>query len=131
MDNYAYYLRAAEGDPFDLGPLVEQWSKTYDMVVRLHPDIDLRPDGVRSTSDEFRDEIEKILDEILPGLIPERRTVDLNASEIDDRFDWWPLAERLAALMEQPLYAAGVPKRRSRRQPRPQRAETPQMDLDF
>jgi nicotinamide riboside kinase len=131
MDNYAYYLRAAKDDLFDLGPLVAQWSKTYDMVVRLHPDIDLRADGVRSTSDEFRGEIERLLDESLPGLIPERRMVDLDASEIDDRFDWWPLAERFAALMEQPLYAAGVPKRRSKRQPRPQPADVPQMDLEF
>ena len=131
MDNYAYYLRAAEGDPFDLGPLVEQWSKSYDMVVRLHPDIDLRSDGVRSTSDEFRDEIENILDGRLPEFVSGRRLVDLNASEIDDRFDWWPLAERFAALMEEPLYAAGVPKRRSRRQPTAEPADVPQMDLEF
>jgi nicotinamide riboside kinase len=131
MDNYAYYIRAAEGDPFDLGPLVARWSTTYDMVVRLHPDIDLRSDGVRSTSDEFRDEIERILDDRLPEFIPEQRLVDLNASEIADRFDWWPLAERLAALMQQPLYAAGVPKRRPRRQPRTQPTEVPQMDLEF
>jgi len=131
MDNYAYYLRAAGGDPFDLGPLVAQWSKTYDMVVRLRPDVDLRSDGIRSTSDEFRDEIEKLLDERLPGFIPDRRLVDVNASQIDDRFDWWPLAERFAALMEEPLYAAGV----SRRRPRPQRktepVDVPQMDMEF
>ena len=131
MDNYAYYLRAAEGDPFDLGPLVEQWSKSYDMVVRLHPDIDLRSDGVRSTSDEFRDEIENILDERLPEFVTGRRLVDLDASQIEDRFDWWPLAERFAALMEEPLYAAGVPKRRSRRQPTAEPADVPQMDLEF
>lgn len=131
MDNYAYYLRAAQDDPFDLGPLVAQWSKTYDMVVRLRPDIDLRADGVRSTSDEFRGEIERLLDDNLPSFIPERRMVDLNASEIDDGFDWWPLAERFAALVEEPLYASGVPKRRSKRRPRQQEADVPQMDLEF
>ena len=131
MDNYAYYLRAAGGDPFDLGPLVTQWSKTYDMVVRLRPDIDLRPDGIRSTSDEFRDEIERILDDHLPELISERRMVDINASQIGDRYDWWPLAERLAALMEEPLYAAGIPKRRSRPQRKPEPSDVPQMDMEF
>jgi nicotinamide riboside kinase len=131
MDNFAYYLRATEDDPFEVGPLVAQWSKTYDMVVRLRPDIDLKSDGVRSTSDEFRDEIERILDEHLPGLVPERRMVDINASDIDDRFDWWPLAERLAALMEQPLYAAGVAKRRPKPLRKPQPADIPQMDMEF
>lgn len=130
MDNFAYYLRAAEGDPFDVGPLVTKWSQTYDMVVRLHPDIELRADGVRSTSDAFRDEIESILDERLPSFVPERRLVNLDASEINDRFDWWPLAERLAALMEEPLYAAGVPRRRVRPAPKP-RPDVPQMDMDL
>lgn len=131
MDNFAYYLRAAGGDPFDLEPLVAQWSKTYDMVVRLRPDIDLRSDGIRSTSDAFRDEIEAILDERLPELVPDRCLVEINASQIDDRFDWWPLAERLAALMEEPLYAAGVAKRRSRPQRKAQVPDVPQMDMEF
>jgi len=72
MDNYAYYLRANGGaGPFDVGPLVAKWSETYDMVVRLRAGIELREDGVRSTSDEFRDEIESILDELLPVLVPQ------------------------------------------------------------
>lgn len=130
MDNFAYYLRAAEGDPFDVGPLVSKWSETYDMVVRLRPDIALRSDGVRSTSDVFRDEIEALLDDRLPKLVPDRRLVEVNASDIDDRFDWWPLAERLAGLIEEPLFAAGVPRRRPRRtrQPAP---EVPQLDLEI
>ncbi len=130
MDNYAYYLRAAQGDPFDIGPLVTTWSQTYDMVVRLRPDIELRSDGVRSTSDTFRDEIEALLDEHLPLLVADRRMVEINASDIGDRFDWWPLAERLAAFVEQPLFAAGVPRRRSRptRRPAP---DLPQLDLEI
>jgi nicotinamide riboside kinase len=130
MDNFAYYLRAADGDPFDVGPLVSKWSETYDMVVRLRPDIELRSDGVRSTSDVFRDEIESILDERVPKLISDRRLVEINASDIDDRFDWWPLAERLAGLIEEPLYASGVPRRRVRRtrQPAP---DVPQLDLEI
>lgn len=130
MDNYAYYLRACGGeDPFSVGSLVREWSGTYDMVVRLLPDIDLRDDGVRSTSDEFRDQIEVILDAELPALVPERNLVVERASAIDDRFDWWPLAERLAGLIEQPLYADGVPRRRPRPAPRP-KANIPQLEMD-
>lgn len=131
MDNFAYYLRASGGyDLFDVGPLVTRWSETYDMVVRLHPDVALRSDGVRSMSDIFRDEIEAILNEQLPSLVSERQLVELNASEIDDHFDWWPLAERFAGLMEQPLFAEGVPRRRARpvRRPKP---EIPQLEMDM
>ncbi len=131
MDNFAYYLRASNGqDPFDVAPLVSRWSATYDMVVRLHPDVALRSDGVRSTSDTFRDEIEAIIDRRLPSLVTQRQLVELNASEIDDRFDWWPLAERLASLVEQPLFADGVPRRRARqvRKPKP---EIPQLEMEM
>lgn len=131
MDNYAYYLRACGGeDPFSVGPLIERWSATYDMVVRLLPDIGLRYDGVRSTSDAFRDEIEAHLDVEIPRLVPKRRLVVLPASSIDDRFDWWPLAERLAGLIEEPLFADGVPRRRARPQPR-SRAEVPQLEMEI
>lgn len=130
MDNYAYYLRACGGeDPFEVGPLVQRWSETYDMVVRLLPDIDLRDDGVRSTSDAFRDEIESILDAELPKLVGERNLVVEQASAIDDRFDWWPLAERLASLIEEPLFADGVPRRRSRT-PRKPKVDVPQLEMD-
>jgi len=131
MDNYAYYLRACGGeDRFSLGPMVERWSTTYDMVVRLLPDIRLRDDGVRSTSDAFRDEIEALLDMHLPRLVPERRLVTLRASDIGDRFDWWPLAERLAALVEEPLFAPGVPKRRSKPVKKARR-EAPQLEMEI
>ena len=98
MDNYAYYLRSCGGtDAFDVEPLVRRWSATYDLVVRLLPDVALQADGVRSTSDAFRDEIEAILDRVLPDLVPEDRTVTLRASEITSRFDWFGVLERLAA----------------------------------
>jgi nicotinamide riboside kinase len=131
MDNFAYYLRACGGeDPFDVRPLVAKWSATYDMVVRLLPDIELRDDGVRSTSDTFRTEIEGILDRTLPDLVVERRLVTEQASLIDDRYDWWPLAERLAALVEEPLYADGVPRRRTRPVPKPQ-PDLPQLEMEI
>jgi len=131
MDNFAYYLRACGGDDlFDVEPLVTKWSETYDMVVRLHPDVELRDDGVRSTSSIFRDDVEAILDRTLLSLVSEKQMVHLNASEVDDRFDWWPLAERLAALIEEPLFADGIPKRRSRRV-RAEKPDVPQLEMEI
>ncbi len=67
VDNFAYFLRVTSGaDPFAVEPLVRQWSKTYNLFVRLLPDIALEADGVRSTNDGFRDEIEAILDRVVP-----------------------------------------------------------------
>jgi nicotinamide riboside kinase len=109
MDNYAYYLRACGGeDLFDVGPLVARWSGTYDLVVRLLPDIELREDGVRSTSDAFRDEVEAILDARLPALVHADRLIAIPASFVTDAFDWWPVAERLAGIVGEPLLAPGV-----------------------
>ena len=116
MDNFAYYLRAVHGeDLFDVEPLVRKWSQTYDLVVRLLPDISLRPDGVRSTNDEFRDTVEAILDERLPGLVPVECLVTVRASEVNDAFDWWPIAELLARRVGEPLLAEGVAGPRARR----------------
>ena len=98
MDNYAYYLRSCGGeDRYAVEPLVRRWSETYDLVVRLLPDVALQADGVRSTSDAFRTEIEAILDRVLPDLVPAGRLVTLRASEITSRFDWFGVLERLAA----------------------------------
>ncbi len=97
MDNYAYYLRACGGaDEFHVEPLVRRWSETYDLVVRLLPDVALQADGVRSTSDAFRDEVEAILDRVLPTLVPPAHLVTLRASEVTSRFDWFAVLQRLA-----------------------------------
>jgi len=97
MDNFAYYLRACGGvDAFSAGPLVARWSETYDLVVRLLPDVALQADGVRSTNDAFRDEVEAILDRVLPDLVPADRLVTLRASEVTSRFDWFGVLTRLA-----------------------------------
>ena len=96
VDNYAYYLRVTgRDDPFDVEPLVRNWSRTYDLHVRLLPDVPMIYDGVRSTSDEFRDEIESILDDILPQFVPPDAMVRLPASEVTESFDWAGLVERL------------------------------------
>ena len=100
MDNFAYYLRSCGGeDTFAVEPLVRRWAQTYDLVVRLLPDVALQADGVRSTNHAFRDEVEAILDRVLPGLVPADRMVTLRASEATSRFDWFSLLERLAAVI--------------------------------
>ena len=96
----------------------------------MFPRSGLLEDGVRSTSEEFRNEIEVILDEQFPGLVADRRLVEYNASGINDTFDWWPLAERLAGLMEQPLFADGVPRRRPRRV-RAEKPDVPQLEMEM
>ncbi|MEI8332290.1 MAG: AAA family ATPase [Chloroflexota bacterium] len=141
VDNFAYYLRACGmTDPFDVEPLVRAWARTYDLVVRLTPDIALRPDGVRSTNDAFRDEIEAILDARLPLLLRPDRLVTIPASLVTDTYDWWPLAEHLAAIVGQPLLAEGVAARRRPRRRGPAEgtpatgtpgAESPQLALDL
>lgn len=96
VDNFAYFLRSTGGvDPFNVKPLVRTWSDTYDLFVRLLPDVPLKVDGVRSVNDEFRDEIEAILDDILPTYIRDDRIVTVPASEVTEAFDWAALIERL------------------------------------
>ena len=119
-DNYAYYLRACGMlDRFSVGPLVAAWSGTYDLIVRLLPDIALTADGVRSTNDAFRNEIEAILDDLIPRFVAADRIVSVPASSVTDELDWWPIADRLAAIVGQPLMGEGVARpRRSRARPR-------------
>ncbi len=137
VDNYAYYIRSCGmTDRFAVEPLVRAWGATYDLVVRLTPDIALSADGIRSTNDAFRDEIEAILDEVLPRFVRDDRLVTVAASSITEAFSWWPLAERLAAIVGAPLLAEGV-EAASRSRPRRPGATQPedagglQLDLDL
>ena len=96
VDNFAYFLRVTGGDdPFSVEPLVRRWSRTYDLYVRLLPDIALQADGVRSTNDTFRDEIETILDRILPEYVSGDDILTIRASEVTEDFDWDSIVERL------------------------------------
>ena len=104
VDNFAYYLRVTGGeDPFGIEPLIRRWSASYDLSVRMLPDIGLLADGVRSTNDKFRDEIEAILDRILPIYLRQDRCVSIPASRVTADYDWWAIAERLAAIVGEPL----------------------------
>ena len=96
IDNFAYFLRATKGDdPFDVTPLVARWTDTYDLLVRLRPDTPLKADGVRSTNERFRNDIEKILDITIPQHVDADRLVELPASAITEGFDWDALLEQL------------------------------------
>lgn len=104
VDNFAYYLRVTDGaDPFGVEPLIRRWATSYDLSVRLLPDIALLPDGVRSTSDAFRDEVESILDRVIPTYLAPDRLLTIGASQVTADFDWWSVAERLAAIVGEPL----------------------------
>ena len=104
VDNFAYYLRVTGGeDPFGVEPLIRRWASTYDLSVRLLPDVGLLADGVRSVSDAFRDEIEAILDRILPIYLAPERLLEVPASAVTADVDWWAIAERLAAIVGEPL----------------------------
>ena len=104
VDNFAYYLRVTgDEDPFGVEPLIRQWATTYDLSVRLLPDVGLLDDGVRSTSDTFRDEIEAVLDRILPIYLAADRCLAVPASHVTADFDWWGVAVRLAAIAGEPL----------------------------
>jgi hypothetical protein len=106
VDNFAYFLRVTDGaDPFGVEPLVRGWASTYDLMVRLLPDVALQADGVRSVNDSFRDEIEAILDRILPDYVAAERLLTVPASRVTAEFDWWAVAERLAAAVGEPLVA--------------------------
>ena len=99
VDNFAYFLRVTGGnDPFDVEPLVRRWSRTYNLFVRLYPDVALLPDGVRSTNDAFRDEIEAILDQIVPQYVHDDRLIIIKASEVNETFDWAAIVEHLIGL---------------------------------
>ena len=104
VDKFAYYLRVTGGeDPFGVEPLIRRWASSYDLSVRLLPDVGLLADGVRSVNDTFRDEIEAILDRILPVYLRQDRCISVPASSVTADFDWWSIGERLAAIVGEPL----------------------------
>ena len=72
---------------------------------------------------------------LVSEVVPADRLIVQPASQITEAFDWWPVAERLAARLGEPLLASGVtrPGRRSRVTPardKPAHEEQLAMDLD-
>lgn len=89
VDNYAYYRRACRGeDPFAVEPLVRRWAAGYMRHLRLLPDVPLVDDGFRSAAPAFREEIEALLDRIVPDLVPPDRLETIGASEVTAERDW-------------------------------------------
>lgn len=92
VDNYAYYRRTAgDDDPYSVEGLVRGWAGGYRRHLRLLPDVPLVADGFRSPAPAFRDEIEAILDRIVPSLVPADRLVTMAASEVTTDRDWEPV----------------------------------------
>lgn len=89
VDNYAYYRRTAgDDDPFGVEPLVRNWAAGYVRHLRLLPDVPLVADGFRSPAPAFRDEIEALLDRIVPDLVPPDRLASMAASEVTAEGSW-------------------------------------------
>ena len=88
VDNYAYALRIWGADRYAIEPFVGRWALTYDLTIRLLPDVELVADTVRSVDPAFRDEIEQLVDTLLPRFVPPDRLLVMGASEIVDRIDW-------------------------------------------
>ena len=104
VDNFAYYLRVTDGeDPFGVEPLIRRWAATYDLSCASCPTSGSWPMASARPTDAFRDEIEAILDRILPVYLPDDRCLSVPASQVTADFDWWAIAERLAGIVGAPL----------------------------
>jgi nicotinamide riboside kinase len=96
VDNYAYALRAWGGsDRFAIELFVAAWARTYDLVVRLLPDVSLEPDGIRSLDPAFQSEIEALVDRLLPAFVAADRLRVLPASAIQAGVDWSAVVDAL------------------------------------
>ena len=87
LDNYVYLLLAA-GRQESLEPLVESWTRGYDLLVHVPIVEQLSPDGIRSANPSFQRAVEERLDRELAlrdiaalRLDPEQRSGWLDAVE--------------------------------------------------
>lgn len=89
LDNFVYLLLAT-GHPNILEPLVDLWTRTYDLLVHV-PILDQpNPDGFRSTDPSFQLEIERRLD----GEIAKRDFATVLRLHEIDRPAWLDVVER-------------------------------------
>lgn len=89
LDNYVYLLVAA-GSQAPLEPLVDEWMKTYDLLLHV-PIVDApSPDGIRATDPAFQKAIDdRLLDEL------SRRGLPIHPLGTERRSDWLEMAEVL------------------------------------
>jgi hypothetical protein len=84
LDNYVYLLLAA-GEHEPLTHLVDQWMKTYQLLVHVPIVGRLQPDGVRASDPAFQRLVEERLDRELErrGLRPLRLDADRRDGWLD------------------------------------------------
>jgi len=92
VDHWAYtveLLEPEQSDDVDIRlwrGLIDRWIETYDLIVRLPPEIPLAADGVREEDEAFRTSIDETitrhLDEAGVGYITVGGTVDERVAEL-------------------------------------------------
>jgi len=91
LDNYVYLLLAA-GRQAALEPLIEAWTRGYDLLVHVPIVEQLNPDGIRSASPAFQRAVEeRLCRELAARQIP---ALHLAADPADRRAEWLDAVER-------------------------------------
>lgn len=89
LDNYVYLLVAA-GSQAPLEPLVDDWMRTYDLLLHVPIVDEPSPDGIRATDPAFQRAIDdRLLEELT------RRDLPVHRLAPDRRSDWLEVAEFL------------------------------------
>lgn len=85
LDNYVYLVLAA-GEQANVGPVVDHWISTYDLLVQVPAIEPPQPDGIRSADVAFQQLVEERLDRELAArsLEPLRLGTDSRDHWIDD-----------------------------------------------
>ena len=98
LDNYVYLLLAAgSGVRQEIISLVDEWTKSYDLLIRVPILQQPNPDGLRSTDPNFQREVDTRLGEEI-----ERRGLEILDLSGSDRQNWVEMAEETARLRLRP-----------------------------
>ena len=98
LDNYVYLLLAAgTGVRPEIVRLVDEWTKSYDLLIRVPILQQPNPDGLRSTDPNFQREVDSRLGEEI-----ERRGLEVLDLSGSDRQSWVGRAEETARLRLRP-----------------------------
>lgn len=95
VNDYAYLLRAAGGDPFGLAELVARWTAATAAFLFLRPDVPAVADGVRSTDETFRRDIDARLSALLGELARPGSVTEMPASAVIPEVEWGAILSRL------------------------------------